>query len=225
MDIFAWLGWVATILTIIGVSLRDVPEFQSMLLRVRLPYLARRKLRFWQSSLGSLSLYASPTIATQPVEKFLYELHGWYHRHGIASQDITQLGSPGQFIHRTRIEGEEYEAVFLEAVAKIITPDQYENIYIMLKLWSPYLYDGFDSRICEVIQTATLVYFDFDIPAKDKLALVEFIEDFFLRQYLRHRQQNVNYSALKYRASSFILPLLLRLLASGRPYSWVVRRL
>lgn len=203
----AGVGLISGIVTIY-LFLKDLPVVTTTLAKIRLPYW------FWQrmylNRIGITTLEVSNTLEDHlEIEKFLYNLHGYYKTLGITNSGIGTLGTPAQFRHLSEIDTREFEKMVRRFLPAIISVETYDEIDFLLKLWSPYLSEVNDSRILEIVQTCVLIQLGYCIPIDYKKPLIKFIRNFFLSKYYDERKKNRKYlDDMQTALSKLIVPKL-----------------
>lgn len=204
MNLISLLGLTSGVLTILGVSLRDVPFVRQNLARIRLPYQVWKIVFIKRQNLLYLPRQETKNQVIE-ADRLLYSLHGLYKMLGIASSRIDLLGYPQQFRH-TLVEYQEIETSLQQIYARYLPKLEYQQVYKIIKLWSPYLHAKFDSRIIEVIQTSTLVELGYEIPVGNKLELLSFIRDFYIGKYFAQGKRSFRYLEDLISSLEYLLP-------------------
>lgn len=174
-------------LTILGVSFRDLPIVRKITVKIRLPYWVWNLVFFKRTGISLV------TGENQAVDRLLYDLFGYYRELGISSSRVDELGNNKQFAHDPNISAAEFSEKILAIISSKFEEKDYPDIYKIIKLWSYYTGDSFDSRIIEVIQVSILVNLDCSIRIAEKQTLVDFICDFFILKYRRDRNTHQKY--------------------------------
>ena len=189
--ILSAIGLVSGILTIY-LFVKDLPLVTRTLATIRAPYWVWRLRFFERVGITTLPLVGTPQEHRE-VERFLYALHGYYKRLGIASPYVGQIGTSGQFAHKPQVLATDFIAEARAALAGRVSAEIYPGIDVILELWSPYLCGYIDSRIFEVIQISILVQLGYSVPVGTKQPLVKVVRDFFLAKYFDERKRNLKY--------------------------------
>ena len=220
MDIVGILGWIGLGSTLTGITLRDVPIVRRTYTRIRVPHVIWR-LVYWNRT--GLIFPQTALLSSEEaleVSRMLYLLHGKYKRLGIASANIGSLASPEQFRRNPSITLPEGSLELRTIIRPYVSEYRYADIDKIIKLWSPYIRERFDSRILEVIQTSILVYLGYRISPEHILDLTDFLEDFYLQKYSKRQSREIKFLdnletslewLLSKRAQSYLLSEVSRL--------------
>ena len=193
MDIVGILGWIGLGNTLTGITLRDVPIVRRTYTRIRVPHIIWRLVYRNRTGLIFPQTALLSSEEALEVSRMLYLLHGKYKRLGIASANIGSLASPGQFRHNPSITLPEGSLELRTIIRPYVSEYRYADIDKIIKLWSPYIRERFDSRILEVIQTSILVYLGYRISPEHILDLTDFLEDFYLQKYSKRQSREIKF--------------------------------
>lgn len=215
-----YLTFIATLLTILGVSFRDLPLVRRLTVKIRIPYVIWSRVIFYERPGISRLLQHNPLPYNTRADKLLYRLFGYYRELRIASNKISCLGCPEQFEHRTSVKTPNFSRCMTRLTQEYFPETKFQELFQIIALWAPYTAEAFDSRIVEVVQVSMLVSLGYQIPAIEKRPLVEFVGDFFLLQYRKHNQNaSQEYLVHTYTALTYLIPVRKRTayLAKNKP--------